>query len=173
MPDAESLAQLTAIAVPLATSAWNSVSDILIILAMVLIFILFSRYIGRGPFVGLMLAFYTAYALYVTFPYMSLLPSAPAITAVATRVGLYAALVFIFYIVLRRVVVSDFLYVGSIGLIVLATLATGLLLTLAYQVFDITTVYHFTPTMDMLFAKKEYFFYWFAAPMIGLFFLAH
>lgn len=172
MPDAASLVEVTNIAVPLATSAWSAMSDFVIILAMVLVFILFSRYVGRGPFVGVMLSFYTAYALYVAFPYMDLLPSAPAITAVATRTALYLGLAFVFYIILRRVVVSDFLYIGSIGLIVLSFLATGFLLALAYHVFSITMVYQFTPAIDLLFAPKEYFFYWFLAPAIGLFFLA-
>ncbi len=173
MPDASSIAQVTAVAVPLATSVWSSVSDFVIILAMVLVFVMFSRYVGRGPFVGVILSFYTAYSLYAAFPYMSFLPTAPAITAVATHVGLYLGLVFVFYIILRRIVVSDFLYIGSIGLIVLSFVAAGFLIALAYQIFNITTVYHFTPAIDMLFAPKEYFFGWFVAPAIGLFFLAH
>lgn len=173
MPDASSIAQVTAVATPLAMTAWNSVSDFVIILVMVLVFIMFSRYVGRGPFVGVMVAFYTAYALYVAFPFMDFLPSAPAITAVATHVGLYLGLVFLFYIILRRVVVSDFLYIGSLSLMILSFVAAGFLLALAYQIFDITTVYRFTPAIDMLFAPKEFFFWWFVAPAVGLFFLAH
>lgn len=172
MPDAASIAELTTIAGPLATSAWSSVSDFVIILVMILVFVLFSRYVGRGPFVGVILSLYSAYALYIAFPYMDLLPTAPAITAIATRTVLYLGLCFIFYIILRRVVVSDFLYIGSLGLITLSFLAAGFLIALAYQVFNISTIYQFTPAIDMLFAPKEYFFYWFLAPAIGLFFLA-
>jgi hypothetical protein len=168
----DALAQVTTYAAPIALGAWSSVSDFVIVIVMVLVFTLFSRYAGRGPFVGIMLSFYTAYALYVAFPYTALLPTAPAITALATHVGLYLGLVLIFYIVLRRVVVSDFLYIGSIGLIMLSFLAAGFLLALAYHVFAVTEVYHFTPAMDMLFAPKEFFFWWFVAPAIGLFFLA-
>jgi hypothetical protein len=169
---ADAITQVTTYAGPMALGAWNSVSDFLIVVVLVVAFVLFSRYAGRGPFVGVILSFYTAYALYIAFPYGSYLPSAPPITALATHVGLYLALVVVFYIVLRRVVVSDFLYIGSIGLIILSFLATGFLLVLAYQVFSVTAVYHFTPALDLLFAAKKYFFWWFIGPAVGLFFLA-
>ena len=172
MSATEGLAQVTTYATPIALNLWNSISAFLIVVVLVLVLVLFSRYVGRGPFVGLIFSFYSAYALYIAFPYTSYLPSAPAITAVATRGGLYLALVFLFYIILRRVVVSDFLFIGSIGLIILSSLATGLILALAYQVFSVSTIYHFTPALDMLFAPKAYFFYWFFAPAIGLFFFA-
>jgi hypothetical protein len=170
---ATAITQVTTYAAPIAMTAWNSVSDFVIILVLVLAFVMFSRYAGRGPFVGIILSFYTAYAIYIAFPYDSYLPSAPAITALATRVGLYLAFVVIFYIIMRRVVVSDFLYIGSIGLILISFLAAGFLLALAYHVFPVAPVYHFTPALDMLFASKTYFFYWFIAPAVGLFFLAH
>jgi hypothetical protein len=73
---------------------------------------------------------------------------------------------------LRRVVVSDFLYVGIIGLLILSLLATGFLIALAYHVFPVTSVYHFSSAIDMLFASKTYFWWWFIAPAVGLFFLA-
>ncbi|MFM2330862.1 MAG: hypothetical protein RLZZ26_369 [Candidatus Parcubacteria bacterium] len=170
---AEAITQVTSVAGPIALTAWNSVSDFLIVIVLVGVFVLFSRYVGRGPFVGVILSFYTAYAVYAVFPYDSYLPSAPAITALATRVGFYLALVFVFYVIMRRVVVSDFLDIGSLSLILLSFLTAGLLLSLAYHVFPVASVYHFTPALDMLFAAKTYFFFWFIAPAIGLFFLAH
>jgi hypothetical protein len=170
---ADAITQVTSVAGPIALGAWNSVSDFLIVIILVGVFVLFSRYVGRGPFVGVILSFYTAYAVYATFPYDSFLPSAPAITALATRVGLYLALVFIFYVIMRRVVVSDFLDIGSLSLIILSFLTAGLLLALAYHVFPVAALYHFTPALNLLFAAKTYFFFWFIAPAIGLFFLAH
>ena len=172
MPDASSKAEVTAIAVPLASTAWNAISDFLIILVLVLVFVVFSRYVGRGPFVGVIIALYCAYALYAIFPFKDYLPSAPAITAVAAHAGVFLGLAFAFYLILRRIVVSDFLDLGSFSLIMLSFLGAALLLVLAYQVFDITSVYRFTPAIDMLFAPKEYFFWWFLAPAVGLFFLA-
>ena len=168
----EGIQQVSTLATNTALSVWNSASDFLIILILFSMFFLFAYYVGRGPFVALLLAFYCAYALYAMFPYMSYLPTAPAMTALLARIGLYVAFSLAFYIILRRVVVSDFLYIGIFGLISLSFLGAAFLLALAYHVFPVANVYDFTPAIDLLFASKTYFFWWFTAPAIGLFFLA-
>lgn len=168
----QGLAQVNQLATHTALSAWNVASDFLIIIVLLSAFFLFAWYVGRGQLVGILLAFYTAYAVYVAFPYKSLLPTAPALTALLAQVLLYAALVFLFYIILRRVVVSDFLYVGVFGLVALSFLGAAFLIALAYHVFPVASIYHFTAPLDMLFAPAKYFWWWFVAPAIGLFFLA-
>ena len=172
MTATEGLAQVNTLATNTALSAWNFASDFLIIIVLLAVFFLFAWYAGRGPFVALLLAFYTAYALYVVFPYKSYLPTAPAMSALLAQAGLYFALVLLFFIVLRRIIVSDFLYVGVFGLIALSFLGAAFLLALAYHVFPVADVYRFTPALDALFAQKAYFFWWFSAPAVGLFFLA-
>ncbi len=169
---ADAIAQVNTLATNTALTAWSAASDFLIILILLSVFFLFAWYVGRGPFVAVLLAFYSAYALYVAFPYMSFLPTAPAMTALLAHVGLYLGLTFAFYIILRRVVVSDFLYIGIFGLIALSFLGSAFLIALAYHVFPVASVYQFTPAIDILFAPKAYFFWWFSAPAIGLFFLA-
>ena len=172
MTAAEGLAQVNELATSYAFTAWNAASDFLIIIILFGILFLFAWYIGRATLVSVLLAFYAAYALYVAFPYASFLPTAPAMTALLSHIGLYAALSLVFYIILRRVVVSDFLYVGIFGTIILSFLGATFLIALAYHVFPVADVYRFTPAIDLLFAAKQYFFWWFAAPAIGLFFLA-
>lgn len=172
MTATEGLAQVNTLATQYAFTVWNGASDFLIVLILFGIFFLFAWYMGRGPLVAVLLAFYCAYALYVMFPYMSYLPTAPAMTALLARVGVYLGFSFLFYIILRRVVVSDFLYVGIFGLIALSFFGAAFLLALAYHVFPVAEVYRFTPAIDILFAPKAYFFWWFSAPAIGLFFLA-
>ena len=167
-----SIAQVNTLATYTALTVWNSASDFLIILILVIVFFLYAWYVGRGQLVSILLAFYCAYALYVMFPYMSYLPTAPAMTALLAHVGVYLGLSFFFFIILRRVVVSDFLYIGIFGLVALSFFAAAFLLAFAYQVFPVSSVYHFTPAIDLLFAPKEYFFWWFIAPAVGLFFLA-
>ncbi len=166
------LAQVSTLATHTALTAWNAASDFLIILVLLSALFLFVWYAGRGPFVALLLAFYTAYAVYVAFPYTSFLPTAPAMTALLAQLGLYSALILLFYLILRRVVVSDFLYIGIFGLIALSFFGAAFLIALAYHVFPVASVYHFTPVLNILFAPKAYFFWWFIAPAIGLFFLA-
>lgn len=172
MNASSSLEGVNAIATNTAMSVWGLAGDFAIVLVLVAVFFIFAWYVGRGPFVSVLISFYGAYAVYTIFPYMSYLPSAPASSAVLANIGLYAALAVIFYIVLGRVVVSDFLYIAVLGLAALSILAAGFLLALAYHVFDVTQVYQFSPAIDTLFAAKEYFFWWFVGPAVGLFFLA-
>jgi hypothetical protein len=172
MSATEGLAQVNELATTYAFTAWNFAGDFLIILVLVAVFFLYAWYIGRGQLVSVLLAFYCAYALYLMFPYLSFLPTAPALTALLAQAGLYLGLAFLFFIILRRVVVSDFLYIGIFGLFALSFLAAAFLIALAYHVFPVVDVYNFTPAIDLLFAPKEYFWWWFVAPAIGLFFLA-
>lgn len=172
MSAVEGLAQVNELATNTALTVWSGASDFLIILILLSVFFLFAWQVGRGPLVAVLLAFYGAYAIYITFPYESLLPTAPAKTALFSHIGFYAVVTLVFYIILRRVVVSDFLYVGLLGLIALSFLGAGFLLALGYHVFPVASVYTFTPAVDLLFAPQAYFFWWFSAPAIGLFFLA-
>lgn len=165
------IAQVNALATHTALTVWNSASDFLIIIILFGILFLFAWYIGRATLVSVLLAFYAAYAIYAVFP-AAYLPTAPAMTALLAQVALYAMLTLVFYIILRRVVVSDFLYVGIFGTIALSFLGAAFLLVLAFQVFPVATVYRFTPAVAALFAPAKFFFWWFVAPAVGLFFLA-
>src|SRR3989344_2873772 len=111
-PTTDAIVQVGALATEDSLTIWNFAGDSLIIIVPVLIFVAFARSEGRGPFVAVLLSFYCAYALYLTFPYASFLPTAPALTALLAQVGLYFALTLVFYLILRRVVVSDFLFIG-------------------------------------------------------------
>lgn len=172
MSATEGLNQVSSLATNTALTVWGGMSNFLILLALASALFLFAWYVGRGPFVALLLALYSAYALYVAFPYASLLPTAPALTALLAHAGLYLGLTLIFYLILRRVVVSDFLYIGIFGLIALSFLGAAFLIALAYHVFLIAPLYQFSAPIALLFAPDQYFFWWFAAPAIGLFFLA-
>lgn len=171
MPTA-GLSELSTVTATTALSAWGAASDFLIVIILIATIFLFAWYAGRGPLVALQLSLYTAYALYISFPFKTILPSGPPVTALLSELLLYGLLVLLFYIILRRVVVSDFLDVGIFGLAILSFLGTGFLLSLAYHVFPVASVYTFTPAVDALFAAKAYFWWWFVAPAIGLFLFA-
>lgn len=168
----EGLAQVNTIATHTALTLYGYVGNFLALLILAGIFFLLSRYLGRGPFVALLLSLYAGYAVYASFPYESLLPTAPAITAFASHTGLYLATVIAFYLILRRVVVSDFLYIGLFGLIVLSFLAAAFLIALGYHVFAAEHIYKFPDIIQTLFAPAKYFFWWFISLAIGIFFLA-
>ncbi len=168
----DGIAQVNALASNTAMTAWNSASDFLIVLVLFAIFFLLAWYIGRAVLLSILVAFYAAYAVFLAFPYTSFIPTAPAMTALLSNLVLYFFLATIFYLVLRRVVVSDFLDIGLFGTSVLALLGATFLIAMAYHVFPVADVYTFTPAMDLIFAPQAYFFWWFSAPAIGLFFLA-
>jgi hypothetical protein len=168
----DGLAQVNTFATHYAFTAWNGASDFLIIIILFGILFLFAWYVGRATLVSILIALYAGFAVYKMFPFISYLPTAPAMTALLAQVALYAGLTLVFYIILRRVVVSDFLYIGIFGTIILSFLGAAFILALAFQVFPVSTVYNFTPAVAALFAPIKYFFWWFAAPAIGLFFLA-
>ena len=52
------LSELNAIATSGVLSAWGAASDFLIILVLVGVLFLFAWYVGRGPFIGLLMSFY-------------------------------------------------------------------------------------------------------------------
>lgn len=172
MPNVSSLGQVRTLATSSAITVWAAVSGFLVLIIPALALFLFARYVGKGQFVAVLLALYASYALYAVFPYVAVLPTAPAATALATRLGIYLGLTFAFYIILRRVVVSDFLYIGTVGLLLLSLLGSAFLLALAYHVFPVGSVYHFNAALDPFFGPKQYFFWWFIGPAVGLFFFA-
>ncbi|MGH7175188.1 MAG: hypothetical protein ACREGR_02430 [Minisyncoccia bacterium] len=155
------------------TPAWAFASSFLILIVLILALVSFARVMGYGPFVALIAALYIGYALYVAFPYSEYLPSAPALTALAARVALYLVFFVVSYLLLRRIAASDFVHIGTIGLIIIAFLTAGFVMALSYQSFPVETVYHFSPQLDQLFAAKEWFFAWFIAPIIGLYLFAN
>lgn len=157
----------------LATQATAStpkfVGDFFVVLVLVAAIFLFSRYAGRGRFVAFIISLYVGYAIYIIFPFTEYLQSTTAITALTSDLAMFSASCIAAYVILRRVAVSDFVSIGTTGLVILSFLITGFLLALAYQVFPVRDVYTFTPAIDMLFSVKQYFFWWFIAPLVGLF----
>jgi hypothetical protein len=166
------IAQVSTLATHTALSAWAVANAFLIVIILVALFFIFAKYVGRGSFVALLIAFYAAYAPYIIFPYLSLLPTAPPLTAFLAHIGLYIGLILVFFIILRRVIVSDFLYIGHFGLLILSFLGAAFLIALASHVFAIASVYNFTPAISALFSPDKYFFWWFSGPAIGLLFFA-
>ncbi len=133
---------------------------------------LFSRYAGRGRFVALITSLYVGYATYIVFPFTKYLPITTATNILTSDIVLFLVLCIVAYSILQNVVISDFVSISALGLVVLSFLVTGFLLALAYQVFPVRNVYTFTPAINMFFAAKTYFFWWFIAPLVGLFVFA-
>jgi hypothetical protein len=172
MPATSSLTQINVVATNAAHSVGNVIGDFVVVLALVAVLFLFAYYVGRGAFVTGIISLYAGFALYTQFPFMSMLGTAAGATLLTEKIGIYAGLSLIAYLVVRRVIVSEFLYINVVALIVLCLVVAAFLLALAFIIFDVPTVYRFSPPIVALFSPKQYFFWWFLAPLAGLFFIS-
>lgn len=142
------------------------VGNVLVFVILVVVLVAFALRVGRSALLSLIVSLYIGYAVYAVFPFGELLGSS-ALANLAT----YGALVVVSYLVVRR------LSSGAIGgfriapLIILCVLTGGFLMALGYTAFALDTVYDFPALLDSIFAPKEYFFWWFIAPLVGAFFL--
>lgn len=170
-----SIAQVSSIATDLGTYAWLFAGNFLFLIILTCIVMFFAMRAGRGGLIALILALYAGYALYYVFPYRDAVIAAggtPLVQAVLSVV-LFGAASVVPFILVNRLTGGGF---GSLSIIqnfVLAFLAAGFMMALGYHVFDISNIYTFPEPLNQLFAPEGYFFYWFIAPLIGLYFIAH
>ncbi len=141
---------------------------VLIVLAVVLFF--FAVRAGRALLISLILALYVGFALFTVFPYKeTLLVGDSTLARAVAGMVLFAAFTVFPYILLRRVSTTGALSINPISLALLALATGGFVLALGYHVLDIASVIPLTPSLDALFAPDRYFFWWFLAPLAGIF----
>lgn len=157
-------------------TASDFVSDFLIIIILVALMLFFMFRSGRRGVVSLTVAVYVGITLYQFFPYREQVLQATLgapLAALALIGVMLVSFIAIPYIVLSRVVVTDFLgRTGIIFLLIISFLLTAMLLASAYHILPIREYYAFTPAIDMFFAPKELFFWWFISPLVALFMFA-
>lgn len=145
---------------------------VLIVLTVVILFLAMRR--GGAGLISLNLALYAGYALYIVFPYRESIIGigvTPLVQAIIS-VTLFILATAIPFVIAFRLTEPSF---GSLNLVqgtILSLAASVFIMALMYHTFDISNVYHFPEPLNSLFEPNGYFFYWFIAPLIGLFFLA-
>ena len=141
---------------------------VLILLAVALFF--FAVRAGRALLISLILALYVGFALFTVFPYKeTFLVGDSALARAVAGMVLFAVFTVFPYILLRRVSTTGSLSINPISLALLALATGGFVLALGYHVLDIASVIPLTPSLDALFAPEGYFFWWFLAPLAGIF----
>jgi len=165
------LSQIQIISTHVLAQIMSFSNDFLIALILFAIVFIVAYSQGRGRFIALILSLYVGYAFYIVFPFKSLTPTSAAIVTLSADIILFAVFVFISYSVLSRIIITDSFLISTFGIAVLSLCITGFLLAFAYHVFPVRSVYTFTHATDVIFAAKTYFFWWFIAPAVGLFFL--
>ncbi len=121
---------------------------------------------------GLVLSLYIGYALYIVFPFKNALLAMGGTDAMRTIIAivLYVVAVGFSHYLLRSLGMHAR---GRSGLpaVVLGVLVVAFLLALCYQLFNITQLIILPPLVVEVFGPSMYFFWWFIAPIVGLFFL--
>ncbi|MFZ1988091.1 MAG: hypothetical protein WAV21_03625 [Minisyncoccia bacterium] len=159
-----------------AANAWVWAGNFLVLLIFTVIMILFSYKAGRGGIISLIVSFYIGYALYLVFPYTNW-----ALDMVGDNVilkGLVSLILFGLasffpFIFVQRLVGGGFGVLSFVPRFALSFLSACFLLALGYHVFHVSNIYTFPEPINTLFAPDHFFFWWFIAPLIGLFFLVH
>jgi hypothetical protein len=165
--------QVTDIAATGVSGAWLWAGNFLVLLVLTILMILFSYRGGRGGIISLILAFYAGYAIYLVFPYTDSIIAAGGSTLIKALIsiviyGIATAIPFAF---IQRLTGGGFGVLSFVPRFALSFLAAAFLLALAYHVFDVSNIYSFPEPLDNIFAPDGYFFWWFIAPLAGLFFL--
>jgi len=157
-------------------SAGTFVNDFLLIIILIGLMLFFMLRSGRRGVVSLTVATYVGLTLYNLFPFRDTILEATAgapLASLSLMIVMLIGFTVIPYIILSRVVVTDFLgRSGIIFLLMISFLLTAMLLASAYHILPIREFYAFTPVLDALFAPKEFFFWWFVSPLFALFMFA-
>lgn len=154
--------------------AWVLLGNFLVLIVVTVILFFFSLRQGASGLISLNLALYVGYGIYTVFPYRDAIIGVgdTAVTQAILSVGLFIVLTAIPFVVALRLTAPSFGALSIIHDLTLSLLAAGFVMALAYHVFDISNIYTFSAPLDSLFAPEGYFFYWFVAPLVGLYFLA-
>lgn len=149
------------------------VGNFLVLLVIAAALFFFALRAGRSMLISLILALYVGFALFSVFPYKEtfLVSDTPVVRAVA-GIALFALFTFFPYILLRRVSSTGSMHIHPVTLAVLTLVTAGFALALGYHVLNIAAVIPLTPSLDALFAPDKYFFWWFVAPLLGIYLTA-
>ena len=166
--------QVSNIATSAAANSWGLISNFLVLVGLSVLFILFS-YRSRGGIISLLVAFYVGYAIFLVFPYTQSIVSSGSdpLTKAVISIVLYIACCIVPFMFIERLASGGFGILSVLPRFALSIFAATFLLALAYHVFHVNNIYTFPEPMNTIFAPDQFFFWWFIAPLIGLFFLVH
>ena len=170
----ETLTQFGVTITAAAGNIWIWVENFLVLIVLTVVTLFLAMRRGGAGLISLNLALYAGYAIYIVFPYRESvigIGATPEVQAIISVV-LFVLATAIPFIVCFRLTEPSF---GSLNLVqgtILSLASSVFLMALVYHTFDISNIYHFPEPLSSLFEPQGYFFYWFIAPLIGLFFLA-
>ena len=143
-------------------------SDILVLLALFVIFFLFIIYFKKGRIISLILAYYPSAYLYQTFPYASKLIVLHGDKLVLlNQIGIFLIFFLPLSIIINRYIFSESGYSGidifrAFGLSVCCLI---LALLFSYTIISLDLVHNFSLTIDSYFKSPSQLFWWNIVPL--------
>lgn len=140
------------------------------------LFLSYATFKGRQAAMNLILGLYLALLLSMQFPYFnSLATSAGSATSQSIiQIGIFMVFTVAATALFGRLMPDEFLEktFESFGKkILIAFVATVLLLAFTYQVLPIGELIDTSTPLQSLFSNSEYFFWWLLLPLVVLFFI--
>jgi len=168
------LEQVQGIATTITENAWLWTGNFLALIILTGIFLFFAMRGGRSGLVSLILALYAGYAIYIVFPYTDFIVAmgGTAIIKAILSIVVFAICTLVPFVIIRRLTGGGFGSLSFVPNLLLSFLAAAFILVLGYHVFDISNIYTFSERLNQLFAPEGFFFWWFIAPLAGLFIFA-
>jgi len=157
-----------------ASEAWTLILSFLALIIITGVLFAFSLRAGKSSLVSLILSFYIGYAIYQVFPYADAILAigkGSAVTLVVAKLVIYAIATYIPFYVINRHASNDYFVPNKLIALFACFLAAAFLMAIGYHTFGAKSAYAFTPALDMLFAPASYFFWWFIAPLAGVYLL--
>ena len=168
------LAEVQGLATTITENAWLWAGNFLTLIVLTVAFLFFAMRGGRSGLISLILALYAGYAIYVVFPYTDFIVTlgGTALVKAILSILVFAVCTALPFMIIKRLTGGGFGSLTFVPNLVLSFLAAALILVLAYHVFEISNIYSFSDPLNQLFAPQGYFFWWFIAPLAGLFIFA-
>ncbi len=172
--DALPLEQVQGLATTITENAWLWSGNFLALIILTVVFLFFAMRGGRSGLISFILSLYAGYAIYSVFPYTEFVVAlgGTALVKAILSVLVFAVSTFLPFVLIKRLTGGGFGSLSFVPNLVLSFLAAGLVLVLGYHVFDVNNIYQFSQPLNQLFEPEGYFFWWFIAPLLGLFIFA-
>ena len=138
------------------------------------VFLTISLAFGRYALINVVFALYLALLLTLKFPYFDTFLNGTPIHDAIIKIIFFVLVTIAGVFLLRRHIPGDdyektFEFLGK--KIILAVLATILVMAFSYQALPVTELIHPGTPIQILFEPASYFFWWLLLPLVLLFFI--
>lgn len=158
-----------------ATTALSFIREIVLLVSVFGALLVYAVIRGQRRLISLILGLYVALLLSLEFPYYTyFFAHIDFLSDTVIRLSLFAfftAFGSVFFERLTSRLLDESAIEGIGKKVVLALLGTALILSYSYHILHITNFIDPGAKIALLFSPPQYFFWWFIAPLVGIFLL--